>query len=407
MATHVSPGFDLAAIKERLPLAELCANEGVILKRAGSWLVGLCPFHEEKSPSFQIGSQRPDRFVCRGCAEHGDIFDFWAKMHGLDVKLDFKRVVEELASLAGLTSAIEGVRWSPKARVVAEVTDKLPKPIIKPPLPRLRMLKEAEIEQLAKLRGLSVAGVRAAAHEFKRVGACVWPQHEGFHGWTARGAITGEGLHVVDSAGSYPCWVATDAERRTAAFRRMDGRTFPTHTKNENDEWVMAPPKDWIKSWSTAGKSWPLGAADMGDRNCVLMIEGEPDMLAGYHFLCGFRLLDRVAVVCMLGASSRIAEDALPFFRGKRVRIIEDADDEKAVKDKAGKIKKMIRPGREAAARWTTQLTKAGAAVKTFQLHGLVRANGEPVKDLCHVAECNAETVASDDVTDAFFEWDF
>ena len=55
----------------------------VELQRSGKWLIGLCPFHDEKTPSFFV---YPKRFKCFGCGRGGDVFDFIQKFKGLDFK---------------------------------------------------------------------------------------------------------------------------------------------------------------------------------------------------------------------------------------------------------------------------------------------------------------------------------
>jgi len=58
----------------------------VELKRAGKeeWR-GLCPFHDEKTPSFYVNDEK-GVFNCFGCGEHGDVFDFVMKKLGVDFK---------------------------------------------------------------------------------------------------------------------------------------------------------------------------------------------------------------------------------------------------------------------------------------------------------------------------------
>ena len=55
-------------IRERVRLDELARDYGLVLKRTGDRCVALCPFHNEKTPSFHI---RPDQefFHCFGCLD--------------------------------------------------------------------------------------------------------------------------------------------------------------------------------------------------------------------------------------------------------------------------------------------------------------------------------------------------
>src|SRR3954453_8406898 len=62
------------------------------LRRMGSQWIGLCPFHDERSPSFSVGPVKK-LFFCFGCGEKGDVFDFVQKTQGLD----FVQALEFLA----------------------------------------------------------------------------------------------------------------------------------------------------------------------------------------------------------------------------------------------------------------------------------------------------------------------
>ncbi|MGM9642035.1 MAG: DNA primase [Eubacteriales bacterium] len=69
----------------------------VTLKNAGSNLVGLCPFHSEKSPSFTVFSAT-DSFYCFGCGTGGDVVTFIMKMENVD----YPTALELLAKRAGI-----------------------------------------------------------------------------------------------------------------------------------------------------------------------------------------------------------------------------------------------------------------------------------------------------------------
>ncbi len=88
---------DIAAVRERAPIEDIIGAH-VTLKPAGvGTLKGLCPFHDERSPSFHV---RPGvgRFHCFGCGEGGDVITFVMKMDGLG----FAEAVEYLAPRAGV-----------------------------------------------------------------------------------------------------------------------------------------------------------------------------------------------------------------------------------------------------------------------------------------------------------------
>ena len=75
----------------------------VQLKKAGANHVGLCPFHDEKTPSFHV---YPDGFHCFGCGAHGTAIGFLMDLEGLT----FPEAVESLASTLGLDVPREGGR---------------------------------------------------------------------------------------------------------------------------------------------------------------------------------------------------------------------------------------------------------------------------------------------------------
>lgn len=75
----------------------------------------------------------------------------------------------------------------------------------------------------------------------------------------------------------------------------------------------------------------------------------------------------------MTSSGASIDERALPYFKGKRVRIFFHND----APGKNGK-----RPGYEAAARWKRQLEGVASKVDRYSLAGLTKVNGDPVKDL-------------------------
>ncbi|MBI3572342.1 DNA primase [Candidatus Kaiserbacteria bacterium] len=89
-------GDTVEQIKERLTIQDVVAPY-VKLKRAGKSLVGLCPFHKEKTPSFHVSLERGS-YHCFGCGEGGDIFSFIEKAEGVD----FKGALKILAEKAGV-----------------------------------------------------------------------------------------------------------------------------------------------------------------------------------------------------------------------------------------------------------------------------------------------------------------
>src|SRR4051812_46667477 len=98
---------DIAAIRERNPIEDV-VGDYVQLRRAGAdSLKGLCPFHDEKSPSFHV---RPNHghFHCFGCGEGGDVYAFVQKIE----HVTFVEAVELLADRVGFTVTYTGAATS-------------------------------------------------------------------------------------------------------------------------------------------------------------------------------------------------------------------------------------------------------------------------------------------------------
>ena len=84
-------------IKSRIDLAELISSYGIQVKHAGGSAKACCPFHHEKTPSFNINSAK-GFYHCFGCRESGDAIKFVQKQEGLT----FVEAVKKLAEQCGV-----------------------------------------------------------------------------------------------------------------------------------------------------------------------------------------------------------------------------------------------------------------------------------------------------------------
>ena len=91
------PDEDVAKVRAGIDIAALI-GEHTSLKRVGRRLVGLCPFHSEKSPSFSVNPEE-GLYYCFGCQASGDAISFVRRIEGCD----FVEAVERLAARAGVT----------------------------------------------------------------------------------------------------------------------------------------------------------------------------------------------------------------------------------------------------------------------------------------------------------------
>jgi len=87
---------DIAKVREATD-AVAVIGEQVALKRVGTRMQGLCPFHSEKTPSFSV-NPREGLYYCFGCQAHGDVITFVREIH----HLDFAGAVEWLANRVGI-----------------------------------------------------------------------------------------------------------------------------------------------------------------------------------------------------------------------------------------------------------------------------------------------------------------
>jgi len=89
---------DVVRVREQARLADVVAESGVQLRAAGGGrLKGLCPFHDEKTPSFNVNPQ-VGYYMCFGCGESGDVISFVRRSE----QLSFVEGIEWLARRFGV-----------------------------------------------------------------------------------------------------------------------------------------------------------------------------------------------------------------------------------------------------------------------------------------------------------------
>ena len=90
----------LEDFKARLPLVDIVARH-VRLIRRGNRHQGLCPFHQEKSPSFYVFEDQGN-YHCFGCGAHGNAIDFIMAIEGLP----FAEALRRLSDLTGIPAPL-------------------------------------------------------------------------------------------------------------------------------------------------------------------------------------------------------------------------------------------------------------------------------------------------------------
>ncbi|MFH8592603.1 DNA primase [Streptomyces rimosus] len=99
---------DVKAVRDAVPIDAVVSEYLQLRSAGGGNLKGLCPFHDEKSPSFHV-SPAKGLYHCFGCQEGGDVVDFIMKLD----HLSFAETIERLASQAGITLRYEEGGYAP------------------------------------------------------------------------------------------------------------------------------------------------------------------------------------------------------------------------------------------------------------------------------------------------------
>jgi hypothetical protein len=174
-------------------------------------------------------------------------------------------------------------------------------------------------------------------------------------------------------------WLVTDRARRLAIARRLDGKPW----EYRNGEFVKDP-SDRSKTKNLYGSqgNWPIGVLESESFPAIALCEGAPDFLSVFQLALSAGITAKVAPICMSGAACHIHAEALPMFRGKRVRIFGHADE----------------AGQRATRVWAEQLSRVQAEIDGFGFYGLFKCGGSPVKDLndfllvdSQASDCTAE----------------
>jgi DNA primase len=134
-------------LRQHFRLSEVIGQR-VQLKRQGREFAGLCPFHNEKSPSFTV-SDAKGFYHCFGCGAHGDVIGFLTEYENMP----YVQAVEQLARQAGLAipqpSAKEQQRWK-QSESLYEVTEAAAKWFTL----QLKLATGAHVREYIKSRGL-------------------------------------------------------------------------------------------------------------------------------------------------------------------------------------------------------------------------------------------------------------
>ena len=127
MAASRISDASINAVRDRVSIEEIIGSQIALRPSGAGRLKGLCPFHDEKTPSFNVNSAN-GYFHCFGCGESGDAIGFVQKIEGLS----FREAIERLARQLGITLTYEGggsaVNVRPASGCVTSRPIRLPPP---------------------------------------------------------------------------------------------------------------------------------------------------------------------------------------------------------------------------------------------------------------------------------------
>jgi hypothetical protein len=294
------------------PLVEYCEKRGLKLRRQGHEWVGLCPLHEERTPSFSVNPEK-QLYHCFGCGAGGSVIDLHMALRGLTNG----EAMRELSNGSG-GNVITEASAPPQAERKRVITRRLPRPL---------KWDRDMAQRVADSRGLHVTAV-----EF----GFLWLQTLSFR-----------------YCYNVECWVLTDRSLRCAEARRIDKLMFPASINIAEH-----------KSHTFGGfsdKGWPVGIQPPGFEDewlqkhvhKIMLVEGGPDYLAACQIIVAQD--ENVLPVAIFGSGNNIAEDALLYFRERKTTIVAQGDDKGQ--------------GHAASERWKEQILSAGGEAQIIYLN--------------------------------------
>ncbi len=268
-------------MKAKLDIAEII-GEYVQLKPAGTGsLKGLCPFHNERSPSFHVSRER-QIFKCFGCDKGGDIFSFVMEMEGMT----FPEALRHLGRRAG----VEIPEYTPQKPEVANARQRMLEMYDLAAQYYSLALREYPHGAAARTY-VESRGITPELREKFRLGAAPdsWDALSTAlikRGFTARELIDGGlslpkklGDGVIDRFRNRLMIPICDAQGQVIAFT---GRVLPgTSQEKEGGKYVNSPETALYKK-SEVLFGLHLAKSAIRKKECVIVVEGNLDVIASH-----------------------------------------------------------------------------------------------------------------------------
>lgn len=331
----------IAEIRERAPIAEVIGNY-VALKKSGNSLKGLCPFHNEKTPSFYV---HPNRgfYHCFGCKASGDVFSFLMHVEGKT----FPEVARDLAEQTGVQLPVYDPQREAEHQRNKKHTERLAS--------LMEKATEYYVAQLAEHPDAAIAREEYARRGISEEWARKFRLGYAPHGWDSL-------ARFLDRAGASP----EDAEAVGLIVSRRSGRghydrfrhrlMFPIHdvhgrvvafsgralTPAPSMKEAKEPPAKYLNSPENAlyHKGQVLyglheGRVEIRREDAVLLCEGNFDLVALHQ--AGFQ-----NALAPMGTAFTEAHAKLIKRFAQKITLLFDGDDagRKAVREAYGMVAK-------------------------------------------------------------------
>lgn len=271
------------------------------VEHKGEWLIGSTSGESGKSMRIRLEGDKAGLWIDFASGERGDITKLWLSVRNLNYKEGIKEIKEFLGIPDEEGEKETSQTWLQLQREMGTGT-------------------EHDIRAVQSLRKLPTdAGLRLALENNHLFFGPVLDGRKGEQ-WK-----------------KYDAWVVTDASRRSAQSRRLDGEPWADGQKAKTIH-------------GTTGR-WPIGIAECALPE-IAFTEGGPDFLAAYTAVAMLGLEDRIQPVALFGSGQVIHPDALPLFRDKTIWMFPHSDDNYA--------------GLQGAIRWEKQLATVNALVIPF-----------------------------------------
>ncbi len=341
-------------IKERLSIVDVVGSY-IKLTKAGSSYKALCPFHNEKSPSFNVSPSR-EAFYCFGCNRGGDIFTFVESIEGVE----FIDALKILAERAG----VELKREASESRTERDKLLELMEDVTV--FYQRHMLENSAVKEYLTKRGLTEHTIRSFRIGYAPLDWRLAYEHLSAKGFTdgeieRAGLIkTVEGKSPYDRFRGRVMFPIFDANGHVVAF---SGRVFGEQKNQDGTEVAkyINSPEGPLYDKSSIMFGYDRAKKSIRTQNFTILVEGQMDLIMSHqagtentvavsgtaltekHLVLLKRLSDNLVFAfdadeAGLNATARAFRLALALGMGVRVAAIPTAEGESAAKDPADYI---------------------------------------------------------------------